>query len=332
MSGSDDRRVERARARRRDPGDAATTTAAISASATTATSTSASATAAATTRRRRLLRRRTTRRATSTRSSGRSCGSRAPAASRRRIPSRAPARPAATSPAGRPPATKCQETFAWGLRNPFRFAFDPNAAGTRFFINDVGEGAWEEIDAGQAGADYGWNVREGPCANGSETNCGPPPAGMTNPIYAYSHGESGCARDHRRRVRPERRSGRRRTTAPTSTATTPAGRSSSSRRTAAAASRARSSRPDVGAVVNMTFGPSPHGQALYYTNYSNGGEVRRIEPTVVPQPAADGEDDRHAHAPARCRWPSASTAARAPIRMRATRSRTRGTSATGRRR
>ena len=34
---------------------------------------------------------------------------------------------------------KCQETFAWGLRNPFRFAFDPNTAGTRFFINDVGQ-------------------------------------------------------------------------------------------------------------------------------------------------------------------------------------------------
>ncbi|MGL5005369.1 MAG: PQQ-dependent sugar dehydrogenase, partial [Casimicrobium sp.] len=31
----------------------------------------------------------------------------------------------------------CQETFAWGLRNPFRFAMDPNAAGTRFYINDV---------------------------------------------------------------------------------------------------------------------------------------------------------------------------------------------------
>jgi len=31
----------------------------------------------------------------------------------------------------------------------------------------------------------------------------------------------------------------------------------------------------------MTFGPSANGQALYYTNYSNGGEVRRIEPTVA---------------------------------------------------
>ena len=64
---------------------------------------------------------------------------------------------------------KCRETFAWGLRNPFRIGFDPNAAGTRFFINDVGQDTWEEIDLAQAGADYGWNVREGHCATGSTT-------------------------------------------------------------------------------------------------------------------------------------------------------------------
>ena len=84
---------------------------------------------------------------------------------------------------------KCQETFAWGLRNPFRMAFDPNTISTRFFINDVGDLTWEEIDLGTAGADYGWNVREGFCATGSTTDCGPPPAGMTNPIHAYDHTE-----------------------------------------------------------------------------------------------------------------------------------------------
>src|SRR5439155_11510867 len=42
------------------------------------------------------------------------------------------------------PPTKCQEIFAWGLRNPFRFAFDPNTAGTRFQINDTGQNTWEE--------------------------------------------------------------------------------------------------------------------------------------------------------------------------------------------
>ncbi len=85
------------------------------------------------------------------------------------------------------PGKTCQETFASGLRNPFRMSFDPNVAGTRFYINDVGQNVWEEIDEGEAGADYGWNVREGPCRTGSETDCRPPPAGMTNPIFAYSH-------------------------------------------------------------------------------------------------------------------------------------------------
>ncbi len=37
------------------------------------------------------------------------------------------------------PGKNCQETFASGLRNPFRLAFDPDASGTRFFINDVGQ-------------------------------------------------------------------------------------------------------------------------------------------------------------------------------------------------
>ena len=89
------------------------------------------------------------------------------------------------------PANKCQETYAWGLRNPFRLATDPNFNGTRMFINDVGELKWEEIDVLAPAADYGWNVREGPCVTDSNTNCGPPPAGMTNPIHSYHH-DTGC--------------------------------------------------------------------------------------------------------------------------------------------
>jgi glucose/arabinose dehydrogenase len=88
------------------------------------------------------------------------------------------------------PGKKCQETFAWGLRNPFRIAMDPNAAGTRFFINDVGQNVWEEIDEGQAGADYGWNCREGKHANSSSGPCNPAPAGMIDPIFEYRHGQT----------------------------------------------------------------------------------------------------------------------------------------------
>jgi glucose/arabinose dehydrogenase len=110
------------------------------------------------------------------------------------IPASNPFQGAGTARCNTGPTTsgnRCQETFAWGLRNPFRIAFDPNAAETRFFINDVGQNTWEEIDLGQAGADYGWNVREGHCRLASTSDCGPPPAGMTNPIYDYPQ-SSGC--------------------------------------------------------------------------------------------------------------------------------------------
>ncbi len=81
--------------------------------------------------------------------------------------------------------TACQEVFAYGFRNPFKFAVDPN--GSRIFVDDTGRNTWEEIDQLVAGANYGWPVREGPCAVNSRTNCGRPPAGLTNPIFAYAH-------------------------------------------------------------------------------------------------------------------------------------------------
>ena len=87
---------------------------------------------------------------------------------------------------------QCQETFASGLRNPFRMAFDPNASGTRFFINDVGQGLWEEINEGMIGADYGWNIREGYCIVDSSNGCTTQPAGLTPPIHAYGR-STGCA-------------------------------------------------------------------------------------------------------------------------------------------
>ena len=97
-------------------------------------------------------------------------------------------------PAGSPAGTKCQEIYSYGLRNPFRQAMDPNAAGVRFYINDVGQHTWEEISEGPvAGGNYGWSVREGPCAKDSDVDCGPPPAGMTDPVHWYHHGVDGGA-------------------------------------------------------------------------------------------------------------------------------------------
>lgn len=91
------------------------------------------------------------------------------------------------------PGNICQETFAWGLRNPYRIAFDPDAVDTRFFINDVGQDVWEEIDEGVAGADYGWNCREGAHPNSNTGKCqGLPPSAFRDPIFEYQHG-GGCA-------------------------------------------------------------------------------------------------------------------------------------------
>jgi putative heme-binding domain-containing protein len=55
---------------------------------------------------------------------------------------------------------KYRAIWALGLRNPFTFAVQPETG--RIFINDVGQSAWEEIDEGFAGANYGWPASEGP--------------------------------------------------------------------------------------------------------------------------------------------------------------------------
>jgi glucose/arabinose dehydrogenase len=78
--------------------------------------------------------------------------------------------------------TGADEIWAFGLRNPWRPSFD-RVLGD-FFIADVGQNQWEEIDIGQAGANYGWNVNEGPAvfAGGPLTG-----GSAVSPIYSYSH-------------------------------------------------------------------------------------------------------------------------------------------------
>ena len=98
--------------------------------------------------------------------------------------------------AGRALGTQqCREIYALGFRNPFRLAFDPNATGTKVYINDVGQDQMEEVDLGEPGKNYGWNIREGHCWAGiSPPDCGPLPAGwnLTEPIYDYFHDGEGC--------------------------------------------------------------------------------------------------------------------------------------------
>lgn len=69
--------------------------------------------------------------------------------------------------------------WARGLRNPFKFAFDPGTS--RAYVNDVGEHTWEEINRLAKGGNYGWPAYEGP-ENARR---------YLPPIFAYGHGDTG---------------------------------------------------------------------------------------------------------------------------------------------
>lgn len=74
------------------------------------------------------------------------------------------------------------EIWALGLRNPYRAAFAPDG---RLVIGDVGQGAFEEVNVGAAGANFGWPTCEGPCS--------PANPAMTDPFHTYGNPPSGCA-------------------------------------------------------------------------------------------------------------------------------------------
>ncbi|MDZ7702226.1 MAG: PQQ-dependent sugar dehydrogenase [Halobacteriales archaeon] len=79
------------------------------------------------------------------------------------------------------------EHYAWGLRNPWRLAFD----GDDLYVADVGQDRYEEVNLVERGGNYGWNVKEGTrCFGGDscpdrtpdEVRGGEP---LVDPIVAY---------------------------------------------------------------------------------------------------------------------------------------------------
>lgn len=56
--------------------------------------------------------------------------------------------------------TGMDEIYAYGLRNPYRFSFDP-AGNNDLIAGDAGQVLWEEISVITKGGNYGWNVKEG---------------------------------------------------------------------------------------------------------------------------------------------------------------------------
>jgi len=190
------------------------------------------------------------------------------------------------------PGQHCKETYAWGLRNPFRFATDPDASGVRLFINDVGQGKWEEVDEGRPGADYGWNLREGFCAKDQTTGCRTTPGatvnGLTDPVHSY---------------------GREIGKSITGAAFVPDGVWPSSYNTSylfgdsvagkifrlapnGSGGYARTEfATELGPVISLAFGPFGNGRALYYTTYANGGEIHRLAYTGAPTAALTATPD-----------------------------------------
>jgi glucose/arabinose dehydrogenase len=82
------------------------------------------------------------------------------------------------------------DVWAWGFRNPWRFAFDPVTG--RLWVGDVGEASYEELTIVEPGRHHGWPWREGrhgwPVARCEVIT---PDAGpCVDPVYECRHGSA----------------------------------------------------------------------------------------------------------------------------------------------
>ena len=80
------------------------------------------------------------------------------------------------------------EIWAYGLRNPWRMAFD-RSTGT-LWVADVGQGDVEEIDTVRRGNNMGWRIMEGDRCYGAST-CSR--AGLALPVMQYTHTGGRCS-------------------------------------------------------------------------------------------------------------------------------------------
>jgi len=80
-----------------------------------------------------------------------------------------------------------EEIYAYGLRNPWRFSFDPVTGW--MWAGDVGKNSWEEIDIIEKGKNYGWRIMEGNHCYNPSSDCDT--SGLTLPIWEYGHDDNG---------------------------------------------------------------------------------------------------------------------------------------------
>lgn len=76
------------------------------------------------------------------------------------------------------------EIYAFGLRNPWRIAFDSKTG--LLWCGDVGQELWEEVDVIRKGGNYGWSSHEGTKLFSNRPTKTELPA--INPVWEYDHG------------------------------------------------------------------------------------------------------------------------------------------------
>jgi glucose/arabinose dehydrogenase len=81
------------------------------------------------------------------------------------------------------------EVFALGVRNPWRFSFDRETG--MFWLADVGQHKWEEVDLVIAGGNYGWRIMEGTHCYNPDHDCNP--EGLIFPLAEYGHEQGRCS-------------------------------------------------------------------------------------------------------------------------------------------
>jgi glucose/arabinose dehydrogenase len=93
-----------------------------------------------------------------------------------------PTNPFVKTPGARP------EIWAWGIRNAWRFCFDPENGD--LWIGDIGQNLWEEIDwlpgNHPGGANFGWRILEG--THDFNVPHGTDKSTLVPPVYEFPHG------------------------------------------------------------------------------------------------------------------------------------------------
>lgn len=81
------------------------------------------------------------------------------------------------------------EIYATGLRNPWRFSFDPRSGD--LWVGDVGQNEWEEIDVVRRGDNLGWRVMEGTHCYRPRLFCAK--ESFVAPVFEYAHAHRRCS-------------------------------------------------------------------------------------------------------------------------------------------